>query len=84
VAALGVERQDADEDERRPEQQVQRQLHRGVFLGADAVRPIAAPKMPCGLTKPGGSPDADERYIGSTRNLVEEEEDEEVERDEPP
>jgi hypothetical protein len=31
-----VEREDADEDERRPEEQVQRQLHRRVFLGADA------------------------------------------------
>ena len=38
--AADVERQDADQDERRPEQQVQRQLHRRVFLRADACAPI--------------------------------------------
>jgi hypothetical protein len=36
LAGSDVEGKDADQDERRPEQQVQRQLHRRVFLGADA------------------------------------------------
>ncbi len=77
-----VERQDADQNERRPEQQVQRQLHRRVFLRADAraaVRPAedAARRH---LTR--RSPDADEQIHRQHGDFVEQEEDEEIERHE--
>jgi hypothetical protein len=81
-AAGDVERENADEDERRPEQQVQRELHRRVFLGADAgaaERPAEDALRPDVARRP---PDADQQIHRQHRDFVEQEEDEEVERDE--
>ena len=80
--ARDEQRQDADEDEGRPEQQVQRQLHRRVLFRANAgstERPAEDPLRPHFSRR---TPDADEQVHRQHGDLVEQEEDEQVERDE--
>ncbi len=81
-SARDIQRENADEDERRPEEQVQRQLHRGVFLRADAGPPHRPAEDPLRLDVPRRSPDADEQVHRQHGDLVEEEEDEQIQRDE--
>ena len=81
-AGRGVARQDAHQDERRPEQQVECQLHRGVFLRADAGPLERPPEDALRPHLPARTPDADEQVHRQDGDLVEEEEDEEVQRHE--
>ena len=77
-----VEGEDADQDEGGPEEQVEGQLHRGVFLGADAGAAEGPAEDALRAHLAARAPDADEQVHRQHRDLVEQEEHEQVERDE--
>ena len=77
-----VEGKDAHEDEGRPEEQVQGQLHRRVLLGAHAGPPQRPSKDSLRPDLSRRPPDPDQEVHGEHGDLVEEEEHEEVEGDE--
>ena len=77
-----VQREDAHEDERRPQEQVQGQLHRGVLLGADAGSAHGPAEDALRAHLAARAPDADQEVHRQHGDLVEEEEHEEVERHE--
>jgi hypothetical protein len=81
-AGAEVEDEEADQDERRPEQEIEGQLHRRVFLGADARLAERPREEPLGSDLARRAPDADQEIHREDGDLVEEEEHEEVERDE--
>ncbi len=77
-----VQREDADENEGRPEEEIQGQLHRRVFLRADTRSPEGPAEDALRADLARGAPDADQEVHRQHGDLVEEKEDEEVERDE--
>src|SRR5437773_126237 len=79
-AGVHVEREQADENERRSEQEIEGQLHRGVFFRPDARLAIRPREDDAGAHLARRTPDADEQIHRQDRELVEEKEDEEVER----
>src|SRR5207247_6984278 len=75
-----VEREQSDENERRSEQEIEGQLHRGVFFRSDARLAIRPREDAAGAHFARRAPDADEQVHRQDRELVEEKEDEEIER----
>src|SRR5207248_3775003 len=78
-AGVDVEREDADENERGAEQEVERELHRGVLLRADARLPVRPRKDAARAHLAGRAPDTDQQIHRKDGELVEQEEDEEIE-----
>ena len=81
-AGVDVERQDPDQDERRPEEEVQGQLHRGVLLRPDPGLSERPGENTAGAHLARRAPDADQQVHREHGQLVEEKQYEEVERHE--
>ena len=79
-AGAHVEREDPDQDERRAEEQVERQLHRRVLFRPDARLPVGPREDPPGPHVARRAPDPDQQVHREDGQLVEEEQDEEVQR----